>query len=251
MKIKRQIIEIDEKRCTGCGECVIACREGAIAIIDGKAKVIKDSLCDGLGACIGNCPEHALRIIERVTDEFDPEAVKTQLKIKETLKPLPGLDVLPCGCPSTHIQMFNEDQTVPAQNSSCAGTSFSSLTHWPIQIRLIPQGAPFLKDAQMLVAADCTSVAYPDFHRYFLKGRVCLIGCPKFDDTDFYVKRFAEIFKTSHIKGVTVLIMEVPCCSKLPGIIQKGMEMAEKVISLTVIKISVRGNMEVIKKDSQ
>ncbi len=246
MKIKRNIIEIDEERCTGCGECVTACAEGAIEVIDGKAKVVKESYCDGLGACIGNCPEHALRIIEREADEFDPEAMENHLqaKGKETIKPLPGLDILPCGCPSTHVQMFSGNKTEPAQTSCCAGPSPSFLSHWPIQIRLVPPTAPFLKNAHLLVAADCTPVAYPDFHRDFLKGRSCLIGCPKFDDTEFYIKRFAEIFKTSDIKSVTALIMEVPCCSKLPVIIQKGMDMAGKNIPFKVVQVSARGNTQ-------
>jgi len=243
MKIKRQIIEIDEKRCTGCGNCVIACEEGAIEIINGKAKVIKESLCDGLGACIGNCLEHAIRIIEREAEEFDAKTVKRHPQNQETIKTLPGMDVLPCGCPSTHIQMFGEDQDVPVQDLRCAGTSPSFLTHWPVQIRLVSQTAPFLKDAHLLITADCTPVAYPDFHRDFLNGRVCLIGCPKFDDTELYRKKFAEIFKSFDIKSVTVLIMEVPCCSKLPVIISEGMYLANKKIPLEIIKVMVRGGI--------
>ncbi|HOP85788.1 MAG TPA: 4Fe-4S binding protein [Syntrophorhabdaceae bacterium] len=236
MKIKRQIIEIDEKRCTGCGNCVTACAEGAIAIINGKAKVIKESLCDGLGACIGNCPEHALRIIEREADEFDPDAIERGHQKQGPIKTLPGKDVLPCGCPSTHIQIFGEK-------------SHSFLTHWPVQIRLVSHVAPFLKDANMLIAADCTPVAYPDFHRDFLNGKVCLIGCPKFDDTELYRKKFAEIFKTFDIKSVTILIMEVPCCSKLPVIIKEGMNLADKKIPLEIIKVMVRGGIETIEKE--
>lgn len=269
MKIKRKIIEINDDRCTGCGKCVMACAEGAIAIIDGKARVVKDSYCDGLGACIGECPEDALEIIEREADEFDPEAVEghlqkqgkgimghaaghhvpdPQIQKLETIKPLSNTDVLPCGCPSTHIQMFNDIHNLPAQNPCCQGTATSSLTHWPVQIRLVPPTAPFLNNADILVAADCTPVAYPDFHGGFLKGKVCLIGCPKFDDTEFYINRFAEIFKTANIKNITVLIMEVPCCSKLPGLVKKGMELSGKKIPLETVTIGARGNIVEKKK---
>lgn len=251
MKIERNIIEIDENRCTGCGQCALACAEGAIEIVEGKAKVIKESLCDGLGACIGECPEGALKITKRKADAFDPDGVEGHLKEKgrmvihkpQTIETQKEIDLLPCGCPSTHIQIFHDRQATPSQGTCQEEKTPSELTHWPVQIRLVPSYATFLKDAHLLVAADCTAVAYPDFHRDFLKGRACLIGCPKFDDTNAYIERFGEIFKENNIKDITVLIMEVPCCSKLPVIVKEAIKKAGKNIPLEVVKIGARGNI--------
>ena len=240
MKVKRKIIKIDEDLCNGCGQCVIACAEGAIQIIDGKAKVVSDNLCDGLGACIGDCPEGALEIIEREAEEFDEIAVETHLS-KEGEKEAP---VMACGCPSTQIQTF-----VPA--SSCEQANIpasiedgqSALAHWPVQIRLVPAHAPFLRGANLLVLADCCAVAYPHLHKDMLDGKVVMMGCPKFDETDAYVDKFADIFKTADIKSITVVIMEVPCCSGLPMIVKKGMAVAGKEIPVTRIVISTRGDI--------
>ncbi|MCX5802399.1 MAG: 4Fe-4S binding protein [Proteobacteria bacterium] len=247
MKIKRKIVEIDRERCNGCGQCVSACAEGAIELIDGKAKLISDKYCDGLAACLGECPEGAIKITEREAETFDPEAVEHHLKHKEDFQILTthhstlNAEVLPCGCPSTHIQMFSSPCKEANQPVSQKNT-ISALTHWPVQIKLVPPTAPFLKGAHILVAADCTPVAYPNFHSDFLKGRIVLIGCPKFDNTEEYVNKFAEIFKLANIQNVTVLTMEVPCCSKLPAIIRQGMEIAGKNIPMEVI-VSTRGKI--------
>ncbi len=251
MIVKRNIIEIDENRCTGCGQCVLACAEGAIEIVDGKAKVIKESFCDGLGACIGECPEGALKIIEREADVFDPDEVEGHLKEKgkmevfkhQTQEPQNKIDLLPCGCPSTHIQIFHDRQVSPSQDTCQEGKTPSELTHWPVQIRLVPPSAAFLKDAHLLIAADCTAFAYTDFHRDFLKGRICLIGCPKFDDTNAYIERLEEIFMKNSIKDITVLIMEVPCCSKLPVIVKEAINKAGKNIPLELAQIGASGNI--------
>ena len=194
MKIRRKIIEIDEGRCSGCGECATACAEGAIRIIDGKAKLIAETYCDGLGACLGECPEGALTITERESDEFDPAA------------------------------------DVP-----------SALTHWPVQIRLIPPSAPFLRNADLLIAADCTPLAYAGFHQNLLPGKVVMLGCPKFDDVEEYVEKFTEIFRTAGIRSITVVDMEVPCCSKLPMLVRKAVSLSNKAIPLDEILISRRG----------
>ena len=242
MKVKRKIIEINEELCDGCGQCVIACAEGAIKIINGKAKVISDNLCDGLGACIGDCPQGALKIIERVTDEFDEDAVEKHLEEQKESEPMP--ETLPCGCPSTQIQDFTTETSCQAANKPVSlASEESALSHWPVQIRLVPPDAPFLKGADLLVAADCVPVAYPALHNDFLKGRVVMIGCPKFDDKESYVEKFAEIFKTAGIKSITCLIMEVPCCSGLPGILSKGMEKAGTTIPLKKVVISNRGKI--------
>ena len=234
MKVMRKIIEIDEERCDGCGECVPACAEGAIEVIDGKARVVADKYCDGLGACMGDCPNDALRIVEREAEDFDEEAVEIFLKekAKESEKTLPVT-----GCPSSQIQT--------SISTGVEGGS-SNLSHWPVQIHLVQPHAPFLKNADLLVAADCTTVAYANFHQDYLKGRVVMIGCPKFDDGEAYIKKFTDIFKAVEIKSITVLVMEVPCCSGLPVMIQRAMAAAKKEIPLETVVISTRG--EVLEK---
>lgn len=249
MKAVRKIIEIDEERCDGCGNCVVSCAEGAIEIIDGKAKLVSEIYCDGLGACLGECPQGALRIVERESDEFDPEAVEHYLKEKEkqqkAAEPLP---LMPCGCPSSQIRTF-EAACTEANRPAVHGDAASALSHWPVQIRLIPANAPFLKGAHLLVAADCTPVAYPNFHRDFVQGRVVLLGCPKFDDVREYVAKFAEIFRAANIQSVTVLDMEVPCCSAMPAIVKKGMDAAGKNFPMEEVTVSVRG--EIIRRKKQ
>lgn len=225
MKVMRKIIEIDEDLCDGCGNCVLSCAEGAIEIIDGKAKIVSDKYCDGLGACIGECPQDALKIIEREAEDFDEEAVEEMLKEKAEKE---KNNTLACGCPSSTVQSFPM-----AGANSCAGANKprsqegngrSCLGHWPVQIRLVPPDAPFLKNSNLVIAADCVPVAYRDFHEDFLKGRSVMIGCPKFDDPDQTIDKLAQVFKVSGIKSITAVIMEVPCCSALRGIIKKALE---------------------------
>lgn len=241
MKTLRKIIEIDEELCDGCGQCVPSCAEGSLQIVDGKAKMVSDNLCDGLGACIGECPTGALKIVEREADEFDEQAVEKYLGEKEAEKQKEPT-MLACGCPSTHIQTF-------APASSCKEANIpasfqdeeSALSHWPVQIRLVPATAPFLKGADLLVLADCCGVAIPTLHRDLIKGRVVMIGCPKFDDAEEYIDKFTDIFKTADIKSVMAVVMEVPCCSGLPMIVKKGMELAGKNIPIEELVISTRG----------
>ncbi len=245
MKVKRKIIEIDDELCDGCGNCVPSCAEGAIQIINGKAKVVKDQFCDGLGACIGECPQGALHIVERVTDEFDEKAVEKYLEELEKQEKNKTTGTLACGCPSTELKTFANDVSscesanIPAELSGAK----SNLGHWPVQIRLIPPHAPFLKNADLLVAADCVPVAYPSFHSDFLEAKTVMIGCPKFDDVDDYVERFTQIFKTADIKSLTALIMEVPCCSGLPGILKKAMDQAGVNIPMKKIVVSSKGEI--------
>ncbi|MBW2609829.1 MAG: 4Fe-4S binding protein [Deltaproteobacteria bacterium] len=243
MKVKRKIIKINEELCDGCGQCVPSCAEGAIQIVDGKAKLVSEVYCDGLGACLGECPTGALEIAEREADEFDEEAVEEYLSSKKK-EEAPKVETLPCGCPSTQIQEFVPASSCQAANEPVSQTSHvSALAHWPVQIRLVPPRAPFLKGADLLVAADCTPVAYPNFHQDFLKGKAVLVGCPKFDDVEEYIRKFADIFKTADIKSVTVLVMEVPCCSGLPIIVEKGMERAGVNIPIEQVVISARGEI--------
>jgi ferredoxin len=244
MKVLRKIIEIDDELCDGCGQCVPSCAEGALEIVDGKARIVGDKLCDGLGACMGECPTGALKIVERETDEFDEEAVEKHLAEREKQEPA-GKGGMPCGCPSTSIQTF-----VPAGSGRTAdiptamgpeGESF--LSHWPVQIRLIPAKAPFLKGADLLVLADCGAVAFPTLHRDLIKGKVVMMGCPKFDEVQEYVSKFTEIFQTAGIKSITTVVMEVPCCSGLPGIVKKGLQASGQDIPMTEIVISTRGKV--------
>jgi ferredoxin len=243
MKVERKIIQIDDELCDGCGQCVPSCAEGAIQIIDGKAKLVADKYCDGLGACLGECPTGALSIVEREAEEFDEAAVEEYLTSK-TQKEHPEEATLPCGCPSTQLQTFAPlPSSHEANKAAVQRTVVSALSHWPVQIRLVPATAPFLKGADLLVAADCTPVAYPNFHQDFLKGRVVLLGCPKFDNAQEYVQKFAEIFNTADIKSITAVVVEVPCCNGLPMIVEKGMKIAGKRIPMEIVVISARGEI--------
>lgn len=241
MKVKRKIIEIDEERCDGCGQCILSCAEGALAIVDGKAKVISDNLCDGLGACLGECPQNALQIVEREAEAFDEEAVEVHLTAQQKDES-PKEKVMACGCPSTQIQNFSPgpSEQIKARSSQGGG---SALSHWPVQIRLIPPDAPFLKGADLLVVADCVPVAFPSLHRDLLQNRVIMIGCPKFDDADEYIEKFAAIFRTSGIKSLTTVVMEVPCCSALPVMVQKGREKAGSQLPISRMVVSTRGRI--------
>ena len=239
MKVKRKIIEIDEERCDGCGQCVPACAEGAMEIVDGKAKVIADKYCDGLGACLGECPNDALHIVEREAEEFDEEAVEELLEQKAAEKP--SLEPIR-GCPSAGVQVFAppESGKPPAE---ATGASESALSHWPVQIRLVPPDAPFLKGADLLVVADCAPLAYPNFHSDFLRGRVVMMGCPKFDAVDEYVEKFTQIFKNAGLKSITSVYMEVPCCSALPTIVKKAMKEAGREIPFEEVVVGRRGKV--------
>ena len=247
MKRKRKIIQIDEKKCDGCGLCVPACAEGAIRVINGKAKLVAETYCDGLGACLGECPKNALKIIEREADEFDETAAEQHMKCRET-GPVPEGPAMACGCPSSQIVSFESLRPGGGASKAIAQRGIdSALSHWPVQIRLVPPTAPFLKKADLLIVADCTPVAYPRLHDDFMKGKVVLMGCPKFDETDMYVHRFAQIFREADIMSITVLVMEVPCCQGLPVIIGDGMKMAGKNIPLEKVVIGRTG--EVLKRE--
>jgi Fe-S-cluster-containing hydrogenase component 2 len=247
MKVKRKIIQIDAEKCNGCGVCVPTCAEGAIQIVDGKAKLVAEKFCDGLGACLGECPQDALKVIEREADDFDESAVEEHLQAQKPAKPDEGFPTAHQGCPSARVEVFDPASPCREANQPRSyADSPSALTHWPVQIRLVPPTAPFLKGADLLVAADCTPIAYPNFHRDFLNGKVVMVGCPKFDEVQDYVHKFAEIFKVAGIKSVEVVTMEVPCCQGLPVIVKKGLELAGKKVPMHQIIISTRG--ELLKK---
>jgi ferredoxin len=242
MKVKRRIVEINEDLCNGCGLCAQACSEGAIQIIDGKAKLVAEKYCDGLGMCLSECPQGAIQIIERDADDFDPEAVEVYLKTQMSSQDK-GETIMACGCPADLVQGYTVPSSQGNIHQSDQSETVSSLTHWPVQIRLIPASAPFLNNAHLLAAADCTAVATPVFHKDFLKGKVVMIGCPKFDDKEAYIEKFADIFKRNTIRDITALVMEVPCCQGLPLIIKKGMELSGKNIPMEGIIINSRGKI--------
>ena len=240
MKAKRNIIEINEELCNGCGQCVPACAEGAIEIVDGKAKLVKDMFCDGLGACLGECPTGALKIVEREADAFDEGAVHEYLEGKKKSRAPSPFAPVQGGCPSASLHTFAPGPG-KARPKGTAGPSESALSHWPVQIRLIPPTAPFLKDGDLLVAADCVPAAYADFHRDFLEGRVLMLGCPKFDDKAEYLRRFTDIFRANDIRSVKVLRMEVPCCSFLLPIVTEAAHRAGRDVPVEEVVITRRG----------
>jgi len=231
MKIMRKIIEIDEERCDGCGQCAIACAEGAIAIVNGKAKLVSESYCDGLGACIGECPQGAITIVEREAEDFDPEEVERYLKTKKVLEQTISKSTdmsLPCGCPSTQVQSL----------------SSSLVKNWPVKIKLVSPDAPFLNESRLFVVADCATASCPQFHERFLgpAGGVLLIGCPKFDNPEEYRQKLASIFKLHpSIERVEVIRMEVPCCSGLTGVVKKAAEDAGRKIEINEVVLSAGG----------
>ncbi|NPA24997.1 MAG: 4Fe-4S ferredoxin [Deltaproteobacteria bacterium] len=245
MKIMRKIIQIDEELCDGCGQCVPACDEGAIQVIDGKARVVAEKYCDGLGACLGDCPQGAISIVERMAEDFDPEAVEEYLKNRKdnTAPDGSSQETLACGCPSTQMQTFASDSC----GCGCGGDAndaavpVSALGHWPVQIRLIPAHAPFLQNADLLILADCAAVAYAGLHQNLLKNRIVMMGCPKFDDLPDYEERFTEIFSKNMINSITVVTMEVPCCSGLPVAVEKALSRSGKTVPITGIVLNLKG----------
>jgi len=244
MKVLRKIIQIDEENCNGCGQCILGCAEGALQIVDGKAHVVADKYCDGLGACIGECSTGALIIIEREADEFDEAAVEALLESNHEMA------TAPCGCPSAGLHTFLSPSTCEKANlpASLETGEDSALTHWPVQIRLVPADAPFLRGADLLVVADCVPVAYPSIHRNFMKGRVVMMGCPKFDDARSYIDKFTAVFTRAGLKSVMVLSMEVPCCSGLPTIVRKGLAASGAAIPLSEVVIGIKGNVLEVKE---
>ncbi|NLX17916.1 MAG: 4Fe-4S ferredoxin [Desulfobulbus sp.] len=241
MKVLRKIIKIDEELCDGCGLCVPDCAEGSLQIINGKARLVADNLCDGLGACLGSCPTGALQIIEREADAFDEEAVQRYLASlqEKTIDPVPPRS---SGCPSAQLQTFAPLTSCQAANVPSLQTG-SALSHWPVQIRLIPPAAPFLENCDLLVAADCTAVAYAGLQDDFITGRVVMMGCPKFDDQELYVSRFTEIFRTRKLKSLTILIMEVPCCHSMLQIIKTALAAAKPDFPIRQVVVSTRGEL--------
>jgi NAD-dependent dihydropyrimidine dehydrogenase PreA subunit len=256
--MNRDIVKIDEDKCNGCGLCVPACAEGAIRIIDGKARLLADNLCDGLGACLGHCPQDAILIEKRPAAEFDEEAVEKHLGVSGSKSAAHAAPAHQCqgngqgeghggghghgggGCPSARLMSFAEPKKDGAEEG---GTRASQLRQWPVQMHLVPPSAPFLKDADLLLAADCVPFAYADFHKDYLKDRALLIGCPKLDDGQAYLQKLTAILTQNDIRSLTVAHMEVPCCSGLIAIAKQALAACGKDIPLTTVKIGVQGGV--------
>ena len=242
-KAKRQIIRIDEEKCNGCGLCIPACAEGALKIIDGKAKLVSEVYCDGLGACLGVCPEGAITIEEREALEFDHQAVEAHKG--KAIKEKSGGELSiehPC-CPASaprKISTLRQQSEKPSEKDQALP---SSLSNWPVQIKLVPVQAPFLDNAKLLISADCVPFAFNGFHHQFLTGKVVMVGCPKLDDAEFYFNKLTQIFLKNTIAEVEAVYMEVPCCSGLVRLVKMAMEQAGKNLPIKFSKIAISGEI--------
>lgn len=259
----REIIRIDETLCDGCGQCILSCAEGALQIIDGKAKLVSETLCDGFGNCVGSCPQDAITIIKREADDFDENAVKRQLDEHQKTAATAATEKAPAiqaaaeagpspvtmmpprqhatgGCPGSAMRMFPAGDSSPSAEPRPVS---SQLTQWPVQLMLVPPTAPFLKGREILLTADCCPFAFADFHGTFLRGKALLVACPKLDDLNHYREKLEELFRDSGCTGVTVMMMEVPCCGGLRWAAQTAMEASGKNLPLREVIIGVRGNI--------
>ena len=236
----RRIIEIDEYKCNGCGLCADACHEDAIGMVDGKAKLLRDDYCDGLGDCLPNCPTGAISFIEREAAAYDREAVEANMKKKAQMA-AKDKEEKPVfhGCPGTRMKMINHKEEVQTEQSVHAS---SQLSQWTVQIKLVPVNAPYFKDDNLLIAADCTAYAYGNFHQEFIKNRVTLIGCPKLDEGD-YSEKLTQIIANNDIKSVTIVRMEVPCCGGLENAAKKAIQDSGKFLPWQVHTISIDGQI--------
>lgn len=258
----RKIVNIDEEKCNGCGVCVPSCAEGAIKIINGKAKLIADNLCDGLGACLGDCPQGAITVTEREADEFDEEAVKNHLEAEgktpvhhaapqsEAPKSAPA----PVhhhhhgggGCPGSRAMAINRESNAAASAAVSSGDIEvkikPQLSQWPVQLMLVPERAPYFENADLLVTADCVPFAYPNYHLDLLKGKKVVVGCPKLDDIQHYAEKLENIIKNNAINSVTVAFMEVPCCGGIVRATELALAESGKNIPLHKVRIGINGD---------
>jgi Pyruvate/2-oxoacid:ferredoxin oxidoreductase delta subunit len=232
--VKRDIVHIDEDKCDGCGQCIPNCAEGALQIIDGKARIVDDSYCDGLGACLGHCPRDAITIIEREAPKFDEEAVHEHLAV------LKKNEAQASGFPASQARVQNDVSAIIDVETSTP----SALRHWPVQLNLVHVKAPFFRDAELLLLADCTAVAYPALHQRLLEGRTVVMGCPKFDDIKRYVEKLTEILKSNDVSSLTVVQMEVPCCSALNVVALRALDASGKMIPTQRLVVSVNGDIK-------
>ena len=229
----RRIIKIDEETCTGCGLCATACHEGAIGMVDGKAKLLREDYCDGLGDCLPACPVGAIRFEEREAPAYDEEAVR-RAQAEKAASAAP----LPCGCPGSQSKALHraESSVAPAQKAE------SQLRQWPVQIKLAPVNAPYFEGAKLLIAADCTAYAYGNFHQDFIRGHITLIGCPKLDEGD-YTEKLTAIIANNNIRSVTVVRMEVPCCGGIETATKRAIQQSGKFLPWQVVTVSTDGRI--------
>lgn len=270
--MKRNIIKINEEKCNGCGACIPDCPEGALQVIDGKARLISDLFCDGLGACIKACPQDAMTVEEREAEPYDEykvmeniikggvNVIKAHLKhlkdhgenklFEQAIDALKKADIevpvledrLPCGCPGTMQKDLREKKPVVVENVEV--TTSSELNNWPIQLKLMNPNAPYLHNADLVISADCTAFSYPNFHAKFLKNKILIMLCPKLDaDIDSYVEKLADIFEKQEIQSITIVHMEVPCCGGVEVIVKRALEKAQKYIMVKDYTISINGEL--------
>jgi len=233
----RKIVHIDESRCNGCGKCIVNCAEGALEIIDGKAKLVKDIYCDGLGACLGHCPLHAITVEEEESEDFDEGLTKEHLMRMKNESEIPK-----GGCPGSRMKQFDRRVEIKEE-----GKITSTLRQWPVQLALVNPSAPYFKGADLLITADCVPFAYGNYHNDFLKDKVVVVGCPKLDDTEKYTEKLKQIIKTNDLESITLLRMEVPCCGGMAMIAKNARDKSLVNIPIKVIIIGIEG--QIIKKD--
>ena len=240
----RQIIQIDEEKCNGCGICADACHEGAIAIVDGKAKLMREDFCDGFGDCLPGCPTGAITFIEKDAPAYDEEAVMENKKKKEEQKAQAEKPAF-SGCPGSRMASFDREpaEDAPAYGTAAFARPESQLRQWPCQIKLVPVNAPYFNGAKLLIAADCTAYAYANIHQEFMRGRITVIGCPKLDSID-YSEKLTAIISNNDIREVTILRMEVPCCGGLEHAAMNAIKASGKFIPWQVVTFSIDGNIK-------
>ncbi len=237
VKMIRRIIQIDREKCNGCGACAEACHEGAIAMVDGKAELMRDDYCDGLGDCLPACPTGAITFVEREAAAYDEQAV---MENKQKKMRKEGM-TLPCGCPGSQSRQFKRAED-PHAGAQCAAQE-SRLSQWPVQIKLVPVNAPYFDGAKLLIAADCTAYAYAAFHERFMRGHITLVGCPKLDGVD-YAEKLTEIIRENDVKSVTVVRMEVPCCGGLERAAVTALKNSGKFIPWQVVTVTLDGRLK-------
>lgn len=242
----RRIIKIDDSKCDGCGLCAQACHEGAIVMDSGKARLVSDSYCDGLGDCLGECPRGAISFEMRDAAPYDEAAVKARMAAEKS-EDAKTAEKLPCGCPGTMARSLGALAAEPAcrckSGPEQAAGQPSELRNWPVQLKLVPVQAPYLERAELLLAADCTAFSCADFHSTFLPGKICLVGCPKLDETEAYVEKIAQIVKLHKTPQIDVVYMEVPCCGGLVKLAEKAVSLSGEAVTLNLIKLSLEGKI--------
>ena len=240
----RRVIKIDEEKCNGCGLCASACHEGAIGMVNGKAKLLRDDYCDGLGDCLPSCETGAITFEEREATEYDEEAVQIHMekrKMEQKNIEVNKNEKISFGCPGSKSRVINHNK-IEIKSDTSTNEVASQLNQWPVQIKLVPPNATYFNNANLLVAADCTAYAYGDFHNKFIKNRITLIGCPKLDEGD-YAEKLTAILKMNDIKSLTVVRMEVPCCGGIVNAVKNALKASEKMIPWQIVTISTNGEI--------